>query len=95
MTTSPFPLLLQASFGELLRRWRRSQGLKQIELGRLLRPRARAATVSCWENDLRRPSRKYIRQIIDLTGIPADLALGVPPREGAHTEISSTGAGPG
>jgi transcriptional regulator with XRE-family HTH domain len=68
--------MFQASFGELLRRWRRSQGLKQIEVGRLLKPKARAATVSCWENDLRRPSRKYIAQIADLTGIPADLALG-------------------
>lgn len=70
--------LLQATFGELLRRWRRSQGLKQIDLGRLLRPKARTSTVSCWENDIRRPSRRYLGQLVDLTGIPAELALEVP-----------------
>jgi hypothetical protein len=90
--------MFQASFGELLRRWHRSQGLKQIELGRLLKPRARAATVSCWENDIRRPSRKYITQIVDLTGIPADLVLGVPPREdhmGTMATMATTAAAPG
>lgn len=73
--------LTQATFGELLRRWRRSQGLQQIELGRLMKPKARAATVSCWENDIRRPSRKYLSQIVELTGIPVDLALRLLQRE--------------
>jgi transcriptional regulator with XRE-family HTH domain len=95
MATTTSPMMLQASFGELLRRWRRSQGLKQIELGRLLKPRARAATVSCWENGIRRPSRKYISQIVDLTGIPADFVLGVPPREGHRETLATTAAGPG
>jgi len=71
----------QATFGELLRRWRRRQRLKQIDLGRLLKPRARASTVSCWENDIRRPSRKYLNQLAELTGIPLDLALSLPQRE--------------
>ena len=81
MATTTSYQVWQATFGELLRRWRRSQGLKQIELGRLLNPKARTSTVSCWENDIRRPSRKYLSQIVDLTGIPAELGLSLPQRE--------------
>lgn len=89
MAITNFHSLPHATFGELLRRWRRSQGLKQIELGRLLKPKARAATVSCWENGLRRPSRKYISQIVDLTGIPAGLALDAPQREEGSPELKT------
>ena len=85
MTTQRPQTLIRATFGELLRRWRRSQGLKQGELGRLLQPKARTSTVSCWENDVRRPSRKYLSQIVALTGIPADLALDLPQREEARS----------
>jgi transcriptional regulator with XRE-family HTH domain len=84
MTTKRAQPLTQATFGELLRRWRRGQRLKQGELGKLLQPKARASTVSCWENDIRRPSRRYLSQIIALTGIPADLALGLLHREEAN-----------
>ena len=82
--TTQRPPFTQATFGELLRRWRRGQGLKQDDLGRLLVPKARTSTVSCWENDLRIPSRRYMSQIVVLTGIPADVVLGV-----------ATTAGPG
>lgn len=77
-------LLPQATFGELLRRWRRSQGLSQSDLGTLLEPAVHHATVSCWENGVNLPSHKYLSQILALTGIPADLALGLPPREAGH-----------
>jgi transcriptional regulator with XRE-family HTH domain len=71
-------LSAQATFGELLRRWRRSRKLSQSAFGQLLNPKARHATVSCWENGSRRPSWNFLRQIVSLTGIPADLALGIP-----------------
>lgn len=67
--------LPKATFGELLRRWRRRKGLSQGDLGKLLQPRARHSTISCWENDVRVPSRRYLSQIVDLTGIPSDIAL--------------------
>ena len=67
--------LPQATFGELLRRWRRRRGLSQGDLGKLLKPRARHSTISCWENDVRVPSRKYLSQIVDLTGIASDIAI--------------------
>lgn len=86
MTTERPHILIQATFGELLRRWRRSQRLKQGELGKLLQPKARTSTISCWENDVRRPSRKYLSQIVALTGIPADLALGLLQREEANPQ---------
>jgi len=76
MTTES--LSLQATFGELLRRWRRSRGLSQGDFGELLHPKARHSTVSCWETGLRRPSWKFLGQIVSITGIPADLALGMP-----------------
>ena len=77
--------MTQATFGELLRRWRRMRGLSQGDLGELLKPKARCSTVSCWENDIRLPSRRYLSQIVVLTGIPADLAIGLPHREGGHS----------
>jgi hypothetical protein len=58
-------------------------GLSQGDLGELLAPKAQPSTVSCWENDIRRPSHRYLTQIVVLTGIPADLALGLPHQE-AH-----------
>jgi transcriptional regulator with XRE-family HTH domain len=67
----------QSSFGVLLRRWRRNRGLSQSGFGDLLDPKARHSTVSCWENGIRRPSWKYLGQIVAITGIPAQLALGV------------------
>jgi len=75
MTTDP--ISTQATFGELLRRWRRTRGLSQGDFGELLHPKARHSTVSCWENGVRRPSWKFLRQIVSITGIPADLALGM------------------
>lgn len=91
MTTSlpPFP---QATFGELLRRWRRQQGLKQSDLGKLLEPKARVSTVSCWENDIRRPARRYLSQLVGLTGIPFDLVIGLP-LQGSQASIPSAAAG--
>jgi transcriptional regulator with XRE-family HTH domain len=67
--TNPF------TFGEWLRHWRLGRGLSQTDFGELLDPKVRHSTVCCWENDLRRPSFGFIRQIIDITGIPVDLAL--------------------
>ena len=71
-------LSTQGTFGELLRRWRRKRRLSQGSFGQLLDPKARHSTVSCWETGLRRPSWKYLGQIVSITGIPAHLALGVP-----------------
>ena len=70
-------LSTQATFSELLRRWRRSHGLSQEDFGELLDPKARHSTVSCWENGVRRPSLKFLGQIVAITGIPSDLALGI------------------
>ena len=70
-------LCTQATFGELLRRWRRTRGLSQRDLGKLLAPEVRSSTVSCWENGVRHPSWKYLGQIVSITGIPARLALGI------------------
>ena len=67
----------QATFGELLRRWRRAQGLTQRDFGGLLTPAVEPATVSCWENDLRCPSVKFLGQILTLTEIPPQIALGM------------------
>jgi transcriptional regulator with XRE-family HTH domain len=67
--------LNQTAFGERLRRWRCSRGLSQAEFGALLHPKARYSTVSCWENGVRRPSLKFLGQILALTRIPAYLAL--------------------
>ncbi len=69
-------LCTQASFGELLRRWRRNRGLSQGDLGKLLAPEVRHSTVSCWEK-ASRPSWKFLGQIVSITGIPAHLALGI------------------
>lgn len=69
---------MQATFGELLRRWRRNRGLSQRDFAELIRPKVHAVTVSCWENDVRCPSLKHLRQIIAITGIPVHLALGLP-----------------
>jgi transcriptional regulator with XRE-family HTH domain len=65
------------TFGELLRRWRHNQGLTQEDFGQLLDPKARHSTVSCWEAGIRRPSWRFLGQIVSITGISADLALGV------------------
>lgn len=86
MTTQQ-TILTQATFGELLRRWRRRRGLNQGELGELLVPKARCSTVSCWENDLRLPSRRYLSQIVALTGIPADLAIGLPHQQTTQVTV--------
>jgi transcriptional regulator with XRE-family HTH domain len=64
-----------STFGEWLRHWRLDRGLSQTDFGELLDPKVRHSTVCCWENGLRRPSLELIRQIIDITGIPVDLAL--------------------
>jgi DNA-binding transcriptional regulator YiaG len=76
-TKSPPPV--QASFGDLLWRWRRDRYLSQTAFGELLVPRVRPSTVSCWETGIRHPSRKFLGQILSITGIPAHLALGVKP----------------
>ena len=65
-----------ATFGQLLRRWRLRQRLSQADFGQLLIPAAHPSTVSCWEKDLRIPTRKFLAQILHLTDIPAHLALG-------------------
>ena len=94
MTTN-HPSFPPATFGELLRRWRRRQGLSQSDLGKLFEPKARVSTVSCWENDLRRPSRRYLNQIVVLTGIPADLAIDLSSQEGPRSTNNPSGANPG
>lgn len=75
MTTNT--LSPQATFGELLRRWRRNRRLSQEDFGQLLEPKAQASTVSCWENGIRHPSWRFLGQIVAITGIPAHLALKV------------------
>ncbi len=75
--TSERTLLRQETFGRLLRDWRRKQGLSQGDFGQLLDPKARHSTVSCWEKGIRLPSRRFLGQIVALTGIAAELALGV------------------
>lgn len=69
-------LALQATFSELLRRWRRSHFLDQASFGQLLTPSVHASTVSCWENGSRQPSLRCLKQIVAITGIPVHLALG-------------------
>ncbi len=71
----------QPTFGERLRSWRLARGLSQEALGSLLDPMVRHSTVSCWEQGHRHPSRRFLRQIVTLTGIPAHLALGVAGQE--------------
>ena len=67
------------SFGAALRCWRQQQGLSQDALGQLLAPQVKRSTVICWESGLRFPARKVLGQIVALTGISADLALGGKP----------------
>ena len=67
----------RAAFGKKLRRWRLAHGLSQRAFGALLRPKARHSTVSCWESGFRRPSLRFLGQIVALTGIPAEVALGL------------------
>jgi transcriptional regulator with XRE-family HTH domain len=76
----------RARFGDLLRRWRSQRGISQGAFGKLLQPHARRSTVSCWEKGIRRPSFKFLGQILIITGIPAHLALAAPPspREGGR-----------
>jgi transcriptional regulator with XRE-family HTH domain len=76
----------QATFGELLRRWRCNRGLSQENFGDLLEPKAQHSTVCCWEAGLRRPSWKFLAQIVSITGIPADMALGVPGAGGEEAQ---------
>ncbi|HVG26357.1 MAG TPA: helix-turn-helix transcriptional regulator [Acidobacteriaceae bacterium] len=71
----------QATFSELLRDWRRNQGLRQTDFGELLNPKVRPSTVCCWERNVRRPSLKYLAQIVEITGISPSLALGVDRQE--------------
>lgn len=71
--------LSRKAFGPALRAWRRQQGLSQGELGHLLAPQVKPSTVSCWESGTRHPARKFLGQLIALTGISADLALGGKP----------------
>jgi transcriptional regulator with XRE-family HTH domain len=67
----------QDTFSTLLRHWRRLRGLTQRSFGELLDPKVRPSTVCCWETDVRRPSLKYLAQIVTITGIPPSLALGI------------------
>ena len=71
--------LTPPAFGPALRAWRQLQGLSQSELGQLLAPQVKPSTVSCWESGTRHPARKFLGQIVALTGISADLALGGKP----------------
>lgn len=66
-----------ATFSELLRRWRRKRGLSQRSFGELLKPQVQRSTVSCWETNVCRPSLRFLGQIVALTGIPAQVALGI------------------
>ena len=38
--------------------------------------------MSCWENGVRHPSRRFLGQVVAITGIPAHLALEVRPEAG-------------
>lgn len=80
---TPLP---QPTLGALLRRWRLARGLSQGSFGNLLQPKAQHSTVSCWENDVRRPSLKYLGQIIAITGIPIHLALPIPQADPKDTQ---------
>jgi len=77
----------QAPFGELIRRWRGQRGMSQGDFGKLLDPHARRSTVCCWEKGSRRPSFKFLGQILIITGIPAHFAL-APTFHGARQEQS-------
>jgi transcriptional regulator with XRE-family HTH domain len=76
MTTVGFSRT-EADFGDLLWLWRLKRGLSQTAFGALLVPKAGPATVSCWERGIRRPSWKFLVQIVSITGIPVHIALGV------------------
>jgi transcriptional regulator with XRE-family HTH domain len=77
MTTEP-----SLSFGEHLRLWRFAHNLSQTAFGQRLHPEVHPATVSNWESGTRFPSKKYLGQIVALTGIPVHLALGIPATAG-------------
>jgi len=68
--------LTQMPFGDSLRRWRQNQRLSQAGFGELLAPKVRHSTVSCWEKGLRRPSWRFLAQILAITGISPNVALG-------------------
>jgi transcriptional regulator with XRE-family HTH domain len=56
-----------------LRRWRRSQGLKQRDLdARLGVPKG---SIARWEQLLRVPSLDYLEKIADETGLPVEAIL--------------------
>ena len=73
--------LSHMTFGEMLRLWRRRKGLSQAAVGALLEPVAHPTTVGCWEADSNLPNHKHLSQLLRITGIPPELALGLPPRE--------------
>ena len=77
--------LSQPTFGELLRRWRRGRRLSQADVGPVLVPTVHNSTVSCWELGLKHPSHKYFTQLLRLTGIPPELALGLLQGEVDHS----------
>ena len=82
--TTVGPYRTEADFGNLLWLWRHDRRLSQAAFGALLVPKAGTATVSCWERGIRRPSWKFLAQILSITGIPAHLALGVDEGHFAH-----------
>ena len=67
----------EATFGKRLRSWRRDRRLSQCGLGKLLVPKVHPSTVCCWERGSRRPSLRYLPQIVKLTSIAPEIVLGL------------------
>ena len=83
MAASKFDLS-QMTFGEMLRLWRRRKGLSQADVAALLEPEVHQTTVSYWEADSNLPNGKHLSQLLRITGIPPELALGLPQGEADH-----------
>lgn len=75
------PPMRETTFGKLLRAWRQDRRLSQDGLAKLLVPRIHPSTVCCWERGSRKPSRRYLPQIVELTSIAPEIVRGLAPEE--------------
>jgi transcriptional regulator with XRE-family HTH domain len=76
--TTVGPSRTQADFGALLWLWRNDRRLSQAAFGALLVPKVLPSTVSHWERGIRYPARRYVWQIVSITGLPTHVVLGAP-----------------
>ena len=77
MTTQPHQNVPEWTFGDRLRRVRRSMGLKQGQFAQLIEVQAKA--YGQWESDINKPHVviRVARKVEQVTGVPAAWLLGV------------------